>query len=142
MSQALERLRVLLGEIYDLERVGFLLAWDQETAMPPGGAEGRAEQRSTIGRAAHERLASGELGPFVEAARDADGEVLEGPFPVEAQRAFSVDLLERLGSDDLSWRLDHSEHPFTASIGIEDIRLTSHFRETHLGGIFAAIHEF
>ena len=59
MNQAFERLRVLLGEIYDLERVGFLLAWDQETTMPPEGAPARAEQRATIGRAAHERLVSG-----------------------------------------------------------------------------------
>ena len=44
--------------------------------------------------------------------------------------------------DRRSWLLDHSEHPFTSSLGITDIRLTSHFRETHLGGIFAAIHEF
>jgi carboxypeptidase Taq len=259
---SLERLKVLLGEIYDLERVGFLLAWDQETTMPPDGAATRAEQRATIGRAAHERLVSDELGrlleelrgeeeslpyesdeaslirvarrdhekacrvptelraeilragalglgawlearerrdfkvlrphferllelrrryvdcfepagdpydvllddyergfstaetervlehlkrelvPLVEAAREADGEELAGPFPVDGQRAFSVDLLERLGSDRRSWRLDHSEHPFTASLAIADIRLTSHFRETHLGGVFAAIHEF
>jgi carboxypeptidase Taq len=259
---SLERLKVLLGEIYDLERVNFLLAWDQETTMPPDGAEARAEQRATIGRAAHERLVSDELGrlleelrgmeeslpyesdeaslirvarhdheracrvptelraeilragalglgawyearerrdfealrphfegllelrrryvdcfepredpydvllddhergfttaetervlehlkrelvPLVEAAQEADGEELEGPFPVEPQRAFSLDLLDRLGWDRRSWLLDHSEHPFTSSLGITDIRLTSHFRETHLGGIFAAIHEF
>jgi carboxypeptidase Taq len=262
MSQAYERLRILLGEIYDLERVGFLLAWDQETTMPPDAAPARAEQRATIGRAAHERLVSDELGrlleelrgqeeslpyesdeaslirvarrdhkkacrvptelraeilragalglgawlearerrdfevlrphverqlelkrryiecfeptgdpydvllddyergfttaetervlehlkqelvPLVEAAREVDGDDLEGPFPVEGQRAFSVALLERLGSDRRSWRLDHSEHPFTANLAISDIRLTSNFRETHLGGIFAAIHEF
>jgi carboxypeptidase Taq len=262
VSDALTRLKVLLGEIYDLERAGYLLAWDQETTMPPDGAPVRAEQRATIGRAAHERLVSSELGrlldelrgeeeslpyesdeaslirvarrehekasrvptelraeilrsgaiglgawleareqrdfeilrphferllelrrryvecfeptedpydvllddyergfttaeteavlehlrrelvPLVEAARDADGEELTGPFPIEPQRAFSLDLLRRLGVDARSWRLDHSEHPFTASIGIADIRLTSHFRETQLSGIFAAIHEF
>jgi len=261
---SLERLRTLLGEIYDLERVGFLLAWDQETTMPPEGAAARADQRATIGRAAHERLVSDELGrlleelrgeeeslpyesdeaslirvarhdhekasrvptelraqilragalglgawlearerrdfdvlrphlerllelkrryiecfepagdpydvllddyergfttaetesvfahlkrelvPLVEAAREADGDepALEGPFPIDGQRAFSLDLLERLGADRRSWRLDHSEHPFTANLAIADIRLTSHFREAHLGGIFAAIHEF
>ena len=264
MSQAFERLKVLVGEIYDLERAGFLLAWDQETTMPPDAAQARAEQRATIGRAAHERLVSDELGrlleelrgeeeslphesdeaslirvarrehekasrvptelraellragalglgawlqarerrdfevlrphfeqllelkrryvdcfeptgdpydvllddyergfttaetedvlehlkrelvPLVEAAREADGEEppLEGPFPVEPQRAFALDLLERMGFDPRSWRLDHSEHPFTASLALADIRLTSHFKETHLGGIFAAIHEF
>jgi carboxypeptidase Taq len=262
VSQAYERLRVLLGEIYDLERVGFLLAWDQETTMPPEGAPARAEQRATIGRAAHERLVSDELGrlleelrgeeeslpyesdeaslirvarrdhekacrvpadlraellrkgalglgawlearerrdfevlrphlegllelrrryidcfepagdpydvllddyergfttaetesvlehlkrelvPLVEAAREVDGEELEGPFPVERQRAFALDLLGRLGFDPRSWRLDRSEHPFAANLAISDIRLTARFFESNLSGIFACIHEF
>ena len=264
MSRAYERLRVLLGEIYDLERVGFLLAWDQETTMPADGAAARADQRATVGRAAHERLVSDELGklleelraeeeslpyesdeaslirlarrehekacrvpaelraqllregalglgawlearerrdfevlrphlerllelrrryvdcfepagdpydvllddyergfttaetehvlehlkrelvPLVEAAReaDADAPVLEGPFPVERQRAFALDLLGRLGFDPRSWRLDRSEHPFAANLAISDIRLTARFDEAHLSGIFACIHEF
>ncbi|MFL6010741.1 MAG: carboxypeptidase M32, partial [Gaiellaceae bacterium] len=83
-----------------------------------------------------------ELVPLLEAAREAEGEELEGPFPVEGQRAFARELLDRLGFESRSWRLDHSEHPFTASLALADIRLTSHFKETHLGGVFAAIHEF
>ena len=229
MSDTFEQLKVRLGEIYDLERVGFLLAWDQETTMPPDGAPARAEQRATIGRAAHERLVSDELGrlleelraeilrsgalglgawlearercdfevlrphlerqlelkrryvdcfepagdpydvllddyergfttaetdsvlehlkrelvPLVEAARDAaDEPELEGPFPVDRQRAFALDLLGRLGFDPRSWRLDRSEHPFAANLAISDIRLTARFTEAHLGGIFATVHEF
>ena len=261
---SVERLRTLLGEIYDLERVGSLLNWDQETMMPAEGALARAEQRATIGRAAHERLVSDELGrlleelrgeeeslpyesdeaslirmvrrdhekasrvpaelrgellregalgigawlearvqndfevlrphmerllelkhryiacfepasdpydvllddyergyttaeaedvlehlkrelvPLVEAARDAGaGEAaLEGPFAVDRQRAFALELLGRMGFDPRSWRLDHSEHPFAAHLGITDIRLTSRFDEAGLSGIFACIHEF
>src|SRR5438093_626704 len=71
MSDTFERLKVRLGEIYDLERVGFLLAWDQETTMPPDGAPARAEQRATIGRAAHERLGSDELDPLLRELRGA-----------------------------------------------------------------------
>src|SRR5207237_1114546 len=63
----------LLGEIYDLERVGFLLAWDQETTMPPDGAAARADQRATIGRAAHERLVSDELARLLEELRGEEG---------------------------------------------------------------------
>src|SRR5919202_1924574 len=66
MSERLRRLKVLLGEIYDLERVGYLLAWDEETTMPPEGAASRAEQRATIGRAAHKRLVSPKLGRMLE----------------------------------------------------------------------------
>src|SRR5919197_73166 len=88
MSQAYERLRILLGEIYDLERVGHLLAWDQETTMPPDGGPARAEQRATISRAAHERLVSAELvregalglGAWLEARRQRDFEVLRPHF--------------------------------------------------------------
>jgi carboxypeptidase Taq len=260
----LKRLRVLVGEIYDLERAGYLLAWDQETMLPPDGAPARAEQRATVGRAAHERLVSDELGqlledlrseeetlprdsdeaslirvtrrehekarrvptelraeltrasalgvgawiearerndfevlrphfewqlelkrryiecfepredpydvllddyepelttadaervlerlkqelvPLVAAVQDAASEedAPEGPFPVERQRAFVLPLLERMGFDRRSWRLDRSEHPFAATIAIADIRLTTRFHEDHLGGIVACIHEF
>jgi len=87
VSQAFERLRVLLGEIYDLERVGFLLAWDQETTMPPDGAATRAEQRATIGRAAHERLVSDELGKLLEELR---GEEESLPYESDEARAASL----------------------------------------------------
>ena len=264
MSEKLERLKVLVGEIHDLERVGFLLAWDQETMLPKAGAAARAEHRATVGRAAHERLVSDELArlldglraeeealphdsdetslirvtrrdhekarrvptelqaelsragslglgawlearerrdfevlrphferqlelkrryidcfepagdpydvllddfepelttaeaervlehlkrelvPLVDAVRGAASEedALEGPFPIERQRAFVLPLLDLLGFDERSWRLDRSEHPFAAPIAIEDVRLTTRFHEDHLGGIFACMHEF
>src|ERR671936_2614502 len=90
MTQAYERLRVLLVEIYDLERVGFLLAWDQETTMPPEGAPARAEQRATIGRAAHERLVSDELGRLLEELR---GE--EESLPYESDEASLIRVARR-----------------------------------------------
>src|ERR671929_1698133 len=90
MSQAFERLKVLLGEIYDLERVGFLLAWDQETTMPPDGAAARAEQRATIGRAAHERLVSDELGRLLDELR---GE--EESLPYESDEASLIRVVRR-----------------------------------------------
>jgi carboxypeptidase Taq len=264
VSDRLRRLQALVGEIYDLERVSSLLAWDQETTMPLLGAAGRAEQRATIGSVAHERLVSEELGrllddlaseegvlepesdeaslirvtrrdhekarriptelhgemlrtgaiglgawhearergdfevlrphferqlelklrylecfdadgdqydvllddfepelttaeaervletlkqelvPLVEAVRQSgpDEDVLEGPFPVKGQKAFVYPLLDRLGFDARSWRLDRSEHPFAATMSIADIRLTSRFFEHHLGGVFASMHEF
>jgi carboxypeptidase Taq len=264
MSQRLERLRVIGGEIHDLERTAHLLAWDQETMLPPEGARARAEQRATIGRVLHERLVSDELArlleelrpeeealaadsdeaalirvvrrehekarrvptelraelsrggalglgawlqarerrdfevlrphlerqlelkrryidcfepyddpydvllddyeqglttaatervlehlkrelvPLVRAVREGgiDEEPLEGPFPVERQVPFCGALLERLGFDARSWRLDRSEHPFTAGLSIGDIRLTTRFHEHNLSGIFASMHEF
>jgi carboxypeptidase Taq len=261
----LERLRVLAGEIHDLERTASLLAWDQETMLPPDGAATRAEQRATIGRVHHERLVSDELGrlledlrseeeelqyesddaslirllrrehekarrvptelraelsragalglgawlearerrdfellrphverqlelkrryiecfapyddpydvllddyehglttaqaervlehlkrelvPLVRAVRDAgtdEVDRLRGPFPVERQAAFARALVERLGFDPRSWRLDRSQHPFAAGLSITDIRLTARFDEESLSGVFAGMHEF
>ena len=77
MSQQLGRLRVIAGEIHDLERTAHLLAWDQETMLPPEGARARAEQRATIGRVVHERLVSDELARLLEELRP--GEEALGP---------------------------------------------------------------
>src|SRR5918912_1205238 len=65
-----ECLRALLALNDDLERVANILSWDQETVMPPQGAEARAEQRATIERLAHEVLVSDELGELLEDLRD------------------------------------------------------------------------
>jgi carboxypeptidase Taq len=71
---ALGRLREVLGEVSDLTRAAELLSWDQETYMPPGGVEDRAAQLSTLGRLAHERLTSAEVGGLLErAASEVDG---------------------------------------------------------------------
>src|SRR5262249_46622680 len=64
-----ETLRERLGTLADLAKVGALLAWDQQTIMPPRGAEVRAEQLGTIGRIFHEKLVSDELGTLLEELR-------------------------------------------------------------------------
>src|SRR3954447_19057691 len=66
------------AELSALERIGMLLAWDQEVAMPPAGAEGRAQQRAAIERLGHERFVDDRVGELLEAAapRSAGGEAL------------------------------------------------------------------
>jgi carboxypeptidase Taq len=59
-----------LGEISDLQRAGHLLAWDQETGMPPLGASARAEQLATLARLAHDRATAPELGSLLEELRE------------------------------------------------------------------------
>jgi carboxypeptidase Taq len=58
-----------LGAIDDLVRAGTLLGWDEETKMPPAGAEARAEQRATVEAAAHERRVDPALGELLEELR-------------------------------------------------------------------------
>lgn len=54
------------GEISDLGRARALLAWDERTMMPAGGAVGRAEQIATLARVRHERLTDDRLWELLE----------------------------------------------------------------------------
>jgi carboxypeptidase Taq len=69
MTERFEELRHRLGEIHDVEKAAALLSWDEETKMPPSGAEARAEQRATLNRIAHELEVSDELGALLEELR-------------------------------------------------------------------------
>ncbi|MGH2961164.1 MAG: carboxypeptidase M32 [Solirubrobacterales bacterium] len=64
-----------LGEISDLGRARALLAWDERTHMPPGGAEIRAEQLATLTRVRHQRLSAAALGSLLDELRPAAGEL-------------------------------------------------------------------
>jgi carboxypeptidase Taq len=68
VGAALEELRMRFAEVGDLGRARALLAWDERTMMPPGGADARAEQLATLARVRHQRLASDEMGRTIEAA--------------------------------------------------------------------------
>ena len=59
---AIEELRERLGEIHDLGRAASLLAWDERTMMPKGGAEARAETLATLARVRHEMFIDDEIG--------------------------------------------------------------------------------
>ena len=88
-----------------------------------------------------------ELIPFIaeigERSDLVDDSSLRGNFPIEAQRSFALELLERIGFDHESWRLDPTVHPFAMSAATTDIRLTTRYDETDLGvSLFATIHEF
>ncbi len=66
MTDRFDELRRSLGEIHDLEKAAGLLSWDEETKMPPGGADARAEQRATLNRIAHDLQVAPELGELLE----------------------------------------------------------------------------
>jgi carboxypeptidase Taq len=58
-----------LAEIHDVEKAAAVLSWDEETKMPPSGAEARAEQRATLNRIAHELNVAADLGELFEELR-------------------------------------------------------------------------
>jgi carboxypeptidase Taq len=68
MGKRLEKFKAMLGEVIDLQGAAELLGWDQQTYMPPGGARARAMQLATLGRVAHEKLVSDDMGAALEAA--------------------------------------------------------------------------
>jgi carboxypeptidase Taq len=82
MSEKVTKLKELLGEVADLRQIQNILDWDQNVNMPPGGSEARGQQLATIGRIAHEKATSEEVGKLLEdlkkegAAPDSDDAAL------------------------------------------------------------------
>src|SRR3954468_11028302 len=70
MSQAkFDELRGRLAEISALVKTMALLGWDQQVMMPPKGAAIRAEQLATVGRIAHVKFTSAEVGSLIDGLR-------------------------------------------------------------------------
>ena len=64
-----------------------------------------------------------------------------GPFPVAAQRALNLEVMQLLGFDFNGGRLDESAHPFTGGVP-EDVRLTTRYREDNfVQSLMGTIHE-
>jgi carboxypeptidase Taq len=263
----LDALRVRMAELSDLHAIGGLLFWDQQTVMPPAGAEARAEHGATLVRVIHARetdpafrkeldvleswaagedpdsddarliwwarrdfekavrvpadlaaemsraralgqqawlkarasndfshfrdalarnvelrhryvecfpghehpydvllddfepgLTTAELRPLLAELRDAlvplvaaagvpeqprnDG-AFHGTFSVEAQRIAVLDVLEGVGYDPDSMRLDPATHPFASGIAPTDVRLTTKYDESDFAvSLYSALHEF
>ena len=69
MKERFDELLRRLGAIHDVEKAAAVLSWDEETKMPPSGAEARAEQRATLNLIAHELQVAPELGELFEELR-------------------------------------------------------------------------
>lgn len=70
-----------LRQISTFESIGSLLSWDEQTFMPPKGAELRATQSSLLARLTHEQFTSPRIGEMLstleasELMRDPEGDV-------------------------------------------------------------------
>jgi len=68
--------------------------------------------------------------------------LLHGKFDTEKQDAIGRKVLEWLGFDFKSGRMDISSHPFTTTLGFSDIRITTHYRKDYFpAGLYSIIHE-
>ncbi|MCL2609751.1 MAG: carboxypeptidase M32 [Treponema sp.] len=71
-----------------------------------------------------------------------DTSFLDREFPVEKQREFSDSVLDAIMFSTKRGRLDLSAHPFTISLGPDDVRITTrYFPKNLLSGLFSVIHE-
>ncbi|MGB7874886.1 MAG: carboxypeptidase M32 [Anaerolineales bacterium] len=66
MSEKMEQLKTLLAEVADLNAARALLGWDQQTYMPQGSGEARGNQLATIGKIAHQKFTSDEIGTLLD----------------------------------------------------------------------------
>jgi carboxypeptidase Taq len=123
----LAQLKELLAEVSDLSHAALLLEWDQETYMPPGGVQSRAEQLSTLLRLSHVRFTSDEVGRFLE---QLEGELANEPFDsyeaslvrvtrrdYDEARKVSPDLVAEIASAGSTarpvWEKARNEHDFS-----------------------------
>ena len=83
-----------------------------------------------------------ELIRAISAARPVPNDFLLLEYPEQKQWEFGVDVITCFGYDWNHGRLDRSVHPFTQSVGMDDVRITTRF-ETHrvASAMFGTMHE-
>jgi carboxypeptidase Taq len=66
MSEKLNQLKELLGEVDDISKAAAILEWDQQVNMPPGGNDARGQQLATLSKIAQEKFITDEIGGLLE----------------------------------------------------------------------------
>ena len=66
MSEKLEQLKEILGEVSDIEHAASILGWDQQVNIPPKGHESRGLQLATLSKIAHEKATTDEMGKLLD----------------------------------------------------------------------------
>ena len=71
-----------------------------------------------------------------------DCSFLDYEFDAQTQAKFNTELMKYLGFNTQRGRLDVSAHPFTTTLGSNDIRITTrYFPDNFLSSVFSTIHE-
>ena len=85
------------------------------------------------------------LVPLVEAIvaqPPADTSILHRHYPEADQWAFGEEVIRQLGYDFTRGRQDKAPHPFMTRFSVNDVRITTRFREDDItDGLFSTIHE-
>jgi len=73
-QRAWQQAEAWMGTLADLDGASAVLEWDRETIMPPGGAEARGAQLSTLAAIRHQHLLDDSVGEALEVLADDDDE--------------------------------------------------------------------
>ncbi|MDX1377864.1 MAG: carboxypeptidase M32 [Anaerolineales bacterium] len=83
MSEKLEQLKGILGEVSDIRRAASVLGWDQQVNLPPKGHEARGQQLATLSKIAHEKATTDEVGKLLDDLK----EKIDGADPASDEAA-------------------------------------------------------
>ncbi|HUG64090.1 MAG TPA: carboxypeptidase M32 [Gaiellaceae bacterium] len=81
------------------------------------------------------------LAELVREAPRVDASFFDEAFEPERQEAFNKRILDTLGLEKGSYRLDPTVHPFCTSFSRRDVRMTTRYNETGLDGLWSTLHE-
>lgn len=79
-----------LARVQDLQSAAYVLAWDQETYMPRGGAPARAQQLSTLIALAHAQFTDERVGQLLD-----DLQAYESGLPYDSDQASLLRIARR-----------------------------------------------
>jgi carboxypeptidase Taq len=85
-----ERLTELLAEVACLQQAGGVLHWDQQTHMPPAGAQARANHMAAMSKVIHEKFTAPEIGKLLESLREE-----EASLPYDTDEASTIRVTRR-----------------------------------------------
>jgi len=78
----------------------------------------------------------------ITSAKQVNDTFLHKNYPANRQETFNRQILEDIGYDFTRGRLDIAAHPFTTTLGGDDVRITTRYRENFLNtSVFGTIHE-
>ena len=82
------------------------------------------------------------LKKIVAAGETVDYSILDRSFPVDAQRAFALEVAQAFGYDLERGRLDVTAHPFATNFSRDDVRITTRFDEHYFPmAFYGVLHE-
>ncbi len=141
MSEKLNQLKQILGEIADLSRAASVLGWDQQVNMPPGGGEARGQQLATLGKLAQEKFISDEVGRLLEELKSeyADPETDDGAMIRVAARDY--DKAKRVPPEFVARQAMVTSKAFEAWVKAKDKSDFSTF-QPHLEKVLELVKEY